>query len=109
MSKALFAALLFFFLLPAQAASGSEALSTCFADHTSGKQRKDLARWIFVAMSSHPEISDISHVSSQERDKSNRTMATLVMRLLTEDCTAETKAAMRDGSEGVSSSFKVLG
>jgi hypothetical protein len=28
--------------------------SSCMADSSTGKDRKELARWIFVAMSSHP-------------------------------------------------------
>ena len=33
-----------------------EALSRCLADNTSGRDRKDLARWVFFAMAAHPEI-----------------------------------------------------
>jgi hypothetical protein len=41
-----------------QAQQPADALSTCFADRTSGKDRKDLARWIFLAMAAHPEMKE---------------------------------------------------
>ena len=31
-------------------------LSSCLAENTWGKDRKDLAKWVFLAMASHPEI-----------------------------------------------------
>ena len=33
-----------------------EATKTCLSDNTSGKDRKLLAKWIFLAMAAHPEF-----------------------------------------------------
>ena len=44
--------------VPGLALADSAAdLSTCVADNTSGKQRKDLARWVFFAMAAHPDFA----------------------------------------------------
>jgi hypothetical protein len=76
----------------------SNALTSCLADNTSGKDRKDLASWIFLAMAAHPEIKQYASANrSAAEDKSARTMAALVTRLLTESCANETKAVVKAG------------
>lgn len=88
----------------------SDALGACLADNTSGKDRKELARWIFVAMSAHPEMKNLSNVPDGQRDRSSKEVATLFMRLLTETCASQTKAAMQnEGSTSIASAFKTLG
>lgn len=109
MYKMILSVLLVLSCLPVYAGPESDALSTCLADSTSGRERKELARWIFVAISAHPEIRDISNVSAPKRDKSNKAMAALVTRLLTEDCVTPAKAAIKAGNDGFTASFRVLG
>ncbi|MCK9538972.1 hypothetical protein [Dokdonella sp.] len=98
--------------LPARvaAATATEALGTCLADETSGRDRKMLARWVFVAMSTHPTLKDVASVSAAARDAADREMATLVTRLLSEDCPAQTARAMReDGASALEGAFGSLG
>jgi hypothetical protein len=74
------------------------ALGSCLADNTSGRDRKDLAGWIFLAMAAHPEIKQYASANrSAVADESARTMAALVTRLLTESCASETKAVIKAG------------
>lgn len=88
----------------------TDNFSTCLADNTTGKERKDLARWIFVAMATHPDIRDLSQVTPDTRESTNKTMATLVMKLITQTCTKEAQlAAQHEGSESFRSAFEVLG
>jgi hypothetical protein len=100
-------------LLLSQAAFATpttDALSTCLADNTTGKDRKDLARWIFLAMSVHPEIRSLSSATEVIRDEADRKMANLVTRLLTVNCETQTKEAVAsEGNTGVFSAFKSLG
>jgi hypothetical protein len=94
----------------AHAASDSDALATCFADNTSGKDRKELARWIFLALTAHPEIRDLSSAGEEARTQSNKFVAVLVMRLLTESCVTEVRAVYaKGGSATLSDAFKSLG
>jgi len=95
---------------PAMASPAGEALSLCLADNTTGRDRKDLARWIFLAMSAHPEIRNISNVSQAQRDDINRGMGKIITKLLTERCPAQARSAMeREGSGALQTAFGVVG
>ncbi len=88
------------------------ALTQCLADNTTGKDRKDLAKWIFLAMAAHPEMKQ--HASAETAaaaDQSSRTMAALVVRLLTESCPNEARAAFKSGqaSQALEVAFAGLG
>lgn len=94
----------------AHAGPAGDALSTCFADSTSGKDRKELAKWLFVAISVHPEMHDLSVVTPAIREQADRGVASLVTRLLTVDCLAQTReAASREGGTAVYTAFSSLG
>ncbi len=96
--------------LPAVAGPQTVALGNCFADHTTGKDRKDLARWVFVAVAAHPAIRDLSTVTPAIQDASNQTAADLFTRLLTVDCRDATRAAVKaDGSTAIRGAFESLG
>ena len=93
----------------AMATPASDALGNCLKDNTSGKDRKDLARWIFVSMSAHPEIRSLSAISDAARTDTNKGMAELVTRLLTVNCAAQTRAAGQESTSSMLASFKSLG
>lgn len=93
----------------AHAAPASEALSTCLAENTTGKERKEFARWMFAAMSTHPALSDMSAITPAIREQSNRNMGQMVTRLLAVDCVAQTKAAAKEGRASMGAAFKTLG
>lgn len=95
---------------PATAGPAADALGVCLGDNTTGKDRKDLAQWIFVAMAAHPEIKPLSAVTEAGRDALDRKLAALATRLLTENCRAEAKAAVTEsGNVAIESAFGVLG
>lgn len=100
-------------LLPAAAFAQSpvQALASCLADSTSGKDRKDLARWVFLAMASHPEISKYaSREAALVGDESNQATAALFTRLLAVDCPTQSQAAVREGGgPALEGAFQTLG
>ena len=94
----------------AMASPATEALGNCLKDNTSGKDRKELARWVFLAISAHPEIRSLSTASDATRTESSKGMAALVTRLLADNCAAQTRAVVeKDGHQGMFNSFKALG
>jgi hypothetical protein len=96
--------------LPAVAQSQGDLFAKCLADSTTGKDRKDLARWIFVAMAAHPEIRDLASISPEVSDKSSREMGALVTRLLTENCAKEAQTVARgEGTQAMKKAFESLG
>lgn len=108
--KILLAIILVLASFSSMADSVSDNFGTCLADNTTGKDRKDLARWIFMAMASHPSIHDLSNVAPSTHDEIDKRMAALVMKLLTDTCAKQARlAAQSGGGESFRQAFEILG
>lgn len=91
-------------------ADPSDDMARCFADSTTGKDRREMARWIFLAMAAHPDLRTLVPAADGPREASQKTFAQMVSRLMTENCTAEVKAAVKtDGSMAFKKAFGQLG
>lgn len=107
---ALIAALSALHIPCAIAGPASDSLSACVADNTTGKDRKDLARWIFASMATHPEMERHSSITAADREELDKSLATIVTKLLTENCKAETKLAYeKEGNAALETAFRVFG
>lgn len=96
--------------MPVLASPASDALGHCLADHTSGADRKELARWMFLAISAHPEIGSLVKIKPADVNSANQTMGRLITRLLAQDCTREFSVVLnQEGSAGISQGFEFLG
>lgn len=94
----------------AQSPAPIEALSRCVAENTTGKDRKDLARWLFVAMSAHPEMKSISPTSREAAEEVSRVTGALFTRLMAETCRQQVRAAIQAGGPAaIQTAFGVLG
>ena len=94
----------------AMAATAVEALGACLADNTTGKDRKDMARWVFVGMATHPEIKSLSSATDADRVEMDKRLAALFSRLITENCPAQAKKAMEEGgTQGFGVAFSLIG
>lgn len=99
-------------LAPVLAAAGPiEDFAACLQDNTTGKDRKDLARWVFVSMSVHPAIQADFNVSEATRLAAHQRTAALMTRLVTENCPVQARAAGAgpNGAEAFGQAFKLLG
>lgn len=95
---------------PAGAGPYADAMAGCLADNTTGKERKELARWIFAAMAAHPEMRDLSSSTPATRDRISQSIGALITRLLTENCAEQTRNAMaKEGSQSLETAFGSLG
>ena len=109
LQPAVFTALLAFATF-AHASPQVEALGRCVADSTTGKDRKDLARWLFVAMSAHPEMKSLANVPGDAVEEVSRVAGALFTRLLADSCPAQVKAAVQSGGgAAIQAAFNVLG
>jgi len=97
--------------LTAAAQTSTQALSQCLADSTTGKDRKDLARWVFFAMAAHPEIEQYAAPAVAEAsEEAHKAMAATFTRLLAESCVPQTQAAFKEGgSKAIEMAFQTLG
>ena len=95
---------------PVAAGPASDALATCMVDYLTGKERKELGKWIFLGMSAHPEIGQYTNVTGQLRDESDQFIGNLITRLLTDDCLAEARVAVNtESSVAFASAFELVG
>jgi hypothetical protein len=96
---------------PVAAQTNTQQLSQCLADTTSGKDRKDLARWVFFGMASHPEIKQFTTPSAAGAEaETNKTIADLFTRLLAESCMRQAQAAFKEGgAKAIEIAFQTLG
>ncbi len=96
--------------LPASASPSSDALAACFSDNTNGKDRKELAKWIFASMSAHPDIGAIARPEPATIESAQRSVGVLVTRLIAESCPNEMRAVVKvDGAAGIRGAFEQLG
>lgn len=106
MTRAFVLTMLLSVWLPGHGQPSQDAFQTCLADNTSGKDRKELAKWIFLAMAAHPEIRDqVGPFNAAASQESSRRIASLVVRLLAQDCVRETKAIIK--GDQVARSFEL--
>ena len=96
--------------LAAQAGPATDALSQCLTDNTTGKDRKDLARWVFVGMAAHPEMRPLAAFGPEQADAAQKTMGELVSRLIGTSCKEPMRGAVKaDGSDAARAAFEHLG
>lgn len=99
-------------VLGVSAAAGEHAtaLGACLGDHTSGKDRKDLARWIYVAMSEHPEMGQLSQLPAATKEDTYKGAGALFTRLIADSCAAQARAALKqEGVVAFQVAFESLG
>ncbi len=110
MLKGLVAVMFSLLVLAGDAYAQTDALGTCLADQTSGKDRKDLARWVFLSMAGHPEMARYSKVDAKSVEEASRQMGAMVSRLLGELCAKEYKETVKSrGGLGLQAAFETLG
>jgi hypothetical protein len=87
-----------------------QALSACLIRSTSAEDRTVLIRWVYIAMSRHPSVSEFATIPDAQRVAANRQIGALFNRLLLESCASETRAAFRaDGEKALEVPFGTLG
>jgi hypothetical protein len=99
-------------LVAAQAQAGiySDDMARCLVKSTSPEDKTALVRWVFAIASLHPGVADVAAMSAKMREQTDRTVAALFERLVTEDCRTESQDAMRyEGPDAFEQSFQVLG
>ena len=85
-------------------------MGSCMVDSMTGKERKEMAKWVFFAMAAHPEIEEYSKVPQSAKVASDKFIANVVTRLLTDDCLAETRAGVKkDGQAAIVNAFELVG
>lgn len=94
----------------AAAATPTEELGQCLVSSTNTADRNQLVRWMFSAASAHPEVKAITNVTPAQMEESNKQLATLFVRLLSESCKGQaSRAVVADGPVAFQKGFEALG
>lgn len=99
-------------LFPSIATSGpyTDELSKCLVEATTDEDRVVFVQWMFAILALHPNVKQYSAISDSQRTELNQRMGVLLERLLTVDCLAETRQALRyEGQGTIEASFNVFG
>lgn len=91
------------------ASEATKNFSTCLADTLNGKERKELAKWIFFSIAAHPEINEYSNITPENKEKSDKYIGSLIGRLLIKDCPEQLKAAYKENPMALERGFEYVG
>lgn len=91
--------------------SGSPAgeLGGCLVESLNGKERKELAKWIFFAMAAHPEMKSYSNVSDKDTKETDEFVGKLITRLLAENCPRDLQKAYSADPLAIQKAFELVG
>jgi len=74
------------------------------------EDKTTLVKWMFAAMSLHPDVAGMSAISGEQREAINRQMADLAVNLIAVRCRDQAKQAVKlKGEVALQESFTVLG
>ena len=94
---------------PVFAAAPSDVLAGCLVDNLNGKERKNLAKWIFFSIAAHPDIKSYSNVSPEDIKESDKYVGKLITRLLADNCQNQLKGANSSDPLAVQKAFEIVG
>ncbi len=96
--------------LNANAGVYSDDLTRCLIEASTPEETIDFVKWMFGSMSLHPAVKSMSSVTKEQLETSNKIMAELIIKFLTEDCKEQAfKAWKYEGETALLSSFRVFG
>ena len=88
----------------------SQALSRCLVQAATADDRRLLVRWIFSAVSVHPDLGDVAAPEDADRNRIAKEAAGVFERLVAQDCAAASRQAiLEDGMDGYGDAFRTLG
>ncbi|TCB52696.1 hypothetical protein E0H80_02355 [Acinetobacter sp. ANC 4779] len=87
-----------------------DQLSNCLVKSTTATDKKTVLQWTFVALSTHPDLKAYSNVTDVQKEQLDKSLATVLQRILVEQCSIQTKAVIAaEGVQAVGDSFQELG
>ena len=88
----------------------ADDMAKCLVKQTGTEERAAIMKWMFAAMSLHPDVASMAKIDAASRSSINSTVGALFQRLLVDSCRAETKQAVKyEGALAIQTAFSVLG
>lgn len=86
-----------------------EQLGTCLVDTLNGKERKNLAKWIYFSIGSHPEMKPFMKATDADIQESDEFVGKLITKILVEDCPKELNTANKSDPLAIQKAFELVG
>lgn len=94
----------------ARAGEAGAALSKCLVEAATPADRTALVRWVFGALSVHPDLKGLVTVDEATRTSLDRGAAAVFERLVAQDCAPQSRRAIvEEGTSGYGDAFRTLG
>jgi len=88
----------------------TDEFSRCIVTKTTSQEKTDLVKWIYVTISFHPQLSDMSNLSSEDVEMVNIRVADYMTNVFAYKCNKELIEAIKyEGENSVVTAFELLG
>ncbi len=88
----------------------TDDFSRCLITKTTSQEKTDLVRWIYVTISFHPQLAEMSNLSSEDVEMVNIRIADYMTNVFAYKCNRELIEAIKyEGEDSVVATFELLG
>ena len=101
---------LFFFSFNSSSGSFTDNFAECLVTKTTKQEKTDLVKWIYVTISFHPQLSQMSNLTAEDVEMANIRVAEYMTNIFVYKCNEELNQAIQyEGEESVFYAFELLG
>ena len=105
-----FSIILISFNLNTFAGPFTDDFAKCLVTKTTAQEKTDLVKWIYVTISFHPQLSQMSNLTAEDVEMANIRVADYMTNVFAYKCNDELNQAIKyDGEESVFYAFELLG
>ena len=98
------------FNLNSFAGTFTDDFAKCLVTKTTAQEKTDLVKWIYVTISFHPQLSQMSNLTADDVEMANIRVADYMTNVFAYKCNDELNQAIKyEGEESVFYAFELLG
>ena len=88
----------------------TDDFAKCLVTKTTAQEKTDLVKWIYVTISFHPQLSQMSNLTAEDVEMANIRVADYMTSVFAYKCNDELNQAIKyEGEESVFYAFELLG
>ena len=88
----------------------TDDFTKCLVTKTTAQEKTDLVKWIYVTISFHPQLSQMSNLTAEDVEMANIRVADYMTNVFAYKCNDELNQAIKyEGEESVFYAFELLG
>ena len=88
----------------------TDDFAKCLVTKTTAQEKTDLVKWIYVTISFHPQLSQMSNLTAEDVEMANIRVADYMTNVFAYKCNDEFNQAIKyEGEESVFYAFELLG